>query len=84
MDIITEVICVIPGFKLTECKTMVNNKVVKTHFNITDEAGKIKAQNFDDIESPLHLLICIDLKMQELIQQARERMPSLAAVSHPV
>ena len=76
MEVIKEVICVIPGFNLTECKTMVNKEVVKTHFSIIDESGNIEGQNFDNIESPLQLLICIDMKMQELIKQAKENFSS--------
>ncbi len=64
MEIKSEDICIIPGYRLTEYKIFVGEEIVKTYFNIRDDQGKIHGRNFEDIEWPLNLLLSIDSKMK--------------------
>jgi hypothetical protein len=63
LEIKSEDICIIPGYRLTEYKVFNGEDIVETYFNIRDEQGHVHGRNFDEIEWPLNLLLCVDSKM---------------------
>ena len=68
METKSEDICVIPGYRLTENKVYYETGIVETYFNIRDEQGRIHGRNFDEIEWPLNLLLCINNNMESRFQ----------------
>jgi len=57
MDIKEIELCIIRGFRLTEYQVFINNKFVDKYYNIRDEQGVIYGYNYDDVDTPLNILI---------------------------
>jgi len=63
MEVKSEDICIIPGYRLTEYNVFDGEDIVKTYFNIRDDQGQVHGRNFDEIKWPLNLLLSIETEM---------------------
>ena len=60
MEVKSEDICIVLGYRLTEYKIYDGEGIVTAFFNIRDDQGEVHGRNFDDIEEPLNLLLNIE------------------------
>ncbi len=60
MEVRTEDICIILEFRVTKFQTIDNGQVINTHFNIRDRDGEVHGRDFDNVDEPVDLLLCID------------------------
>jgi hypothetical protein len=56
MDVRTEDICIVKGFRLTEYQVYSGDNIAYTYFNIRNDKGAILGRNYDDIEIPLDII----------------------------
>ncbi len=59
MDVRDIDVCIVQGFRLTDYQVFVDNKIVESYFNIRDEQGVILGNNYDDVDTPLKILLSI-------------------------
>ena len=57
MDVRTEDICIVKGFRLTEYQVYSGDNIAYTYFNIRNDKGAILGRNYDDIKIPLDIMI---------------------------
>ena len=57
MDVRTEDICIVRGFRLTEYQVFNGDYIAYTYFNIRNDKGAVLGRNYDDIEIPLDIMI---------------------------
>ena len=60
MEVRTEDVCIILGFRVTENRIYKEDIYLATYFNIRDEQGEVHGRNFDTVEVPLDLLLRIE------------------------
>jgi len=68
MEVKSETICIILGYRLTEHQVIDGEDIVNTYFNIRDDLGKVYGRNFDDVEELLTLLFDIESNVKHHIQ----------------
>ena len=73
MDVLTEDVCKILHYTITECRITDNGEVIDTWYYIKNETGEVFSQNYNDIEDPFDIL----LSMERLILNAISREYSL-------
>ena len=59
MAVIEEDICIVQGYRLTEYQVFDDGFITNTFFNIRDDQGVVSGHNYDDIKTPLNLILCM-------------------------
>ena len=57
MDVKAIDVCIVNGFRLTEYQVFNDDDIVKTYFNIRDEQGLVFGHNYNDVETPLNIML---------------------------
>ena len=57
MNVITENIRIVRGFRLTEYKVYNGDDLVDTYFNIRNDKGTVLGCDYDDVETPLDIIM---------------------------
>jgi len=65
MDIKATDVCKVHGFRLTGYKVFNGDDIVNTYFNIRDEQGTVHGRKYDDVETPLKIMLSM-LTTEEL------------------
>jgi len=60
MEVKSQDICIILGYRLTEYKIHDGEDIVTTYFNIRDDRDVVHGPDYDDIAEPLNLLLSIE------------------------
>ena len=60
MEIVTEDICKILHYTITERRMIDNGKAIDTYYFIKNENGDIFSQNYNDIEDPFEILLSME------------------------
>ena len=66
MDVVTEDICKILDYLITEYNIVDNGKIIDTYFNIRNEEGIIFSQNFTNLNEPFEILCSIELTLKSM------------------
>ena len=64
MDVLTEDICYVLDYIITEYKIIDNGEIIDTYYNIKNKEGAIFSQNFTNLKEPFELLCSIEMTLK--------------------
>ena len=66
MDVVTEDICYVLDYIITEYKIIDNGDVLDTYYNIRNKERLVFSQNFTSLNEPFEILCSVDLALKSI------------------